>query len=286
MPEILAARFALCLYWSFANVTVTRNYSRNVNQSITNFADAKTFGQRLRWLRRFKELTLQKFASRIGCNAGYLSHLENGKAKNPSERFIVSIVVNFRVSGQWLRAGEGDPFWEAAKDSQTRKSLPDWSEKRLQRIMAVLDELPDALAIEAVLRCLLRGKTLAEVQSLFGEIRGVPNLPVTARLFWDHVYVLCQVDKLPGGSPEKEFDSVTVVSNTEGVKFKISETQKLRDDLKRATAKPGMKAALARFMKVDPPRVSEWLAGQEPGGEYALKLRTWADEQLGHKSKK
>ena len=82
---------------------------------------------------------------------------------------------------------------------------------------------------------------------------------------------------------KKEFDTITIESNTWGVK---SETEKLRNDLKRATAKPGMKAALARFMKVDPPRVSEWLSGQEPGGEYALKLRAWADEQLGRKSKK
>lgn len=82
---------------------------------------------------------------------------------------------------------------------------------------------------------------------------------------------------------EKEFDSVTRVSNTEGVK---SETQKLRDDLKRATAKPGMKAKLARKMKVAPARVSEWLSGQEPGGEYALKLRAWADEELRPKQKK
>jgi len=88
-----------------------------------------------------------------------------------------------------------------------------------------------------------------------------------------------------GREPKKEFDSVTVESNMEGVKSKVSETQRLRDDLKHATAKPGMKAKLARFMKVDPPRVSEWLSGQEPGGEYALKLRAWADEQLGQKRK-
>jgi len=263
-----------------------RNYNLNVNQSTSNFADAKTFGQRLRWLRRFKELTLQEFASRVGCNAGYLSYLENGKAKNPSDRFIVSIVVDFRASGQWLRTGEGDPFWDATKDSNTRIALPNWSEKRLQRIMAVLHELPDALATDAVLGHILRDETLDSLRSIWTEIGNLQNIPVMARWFWNDAFTRCQADKLPGSLPKKEFDNVTVESNMGGVKSKISETQKLRDDLKHATAKPGMKAKLARFMKVDPPRVSEWLSGQEPGGEYALKLRAWADEQLGQKSKK
>jgi transcriptional regulator with XRE-family HTH domain len=89
--------------------------------------------------------------------------------------------------------------------------------------------------------------------------------------------------KEAGNEEKKEFDSITSESNTEGVN---SEARKLRDDLKQATAKPGMKAALARFMKVDPPRVSEWLAGQEPSGGYALKLRLWADEKLGRKRTK
>jgi transcriptional regulator with XRE-family HTH domain len=102
--------------------------------------------------------------------------------------------------------------------------------------------------------------------------------------FWPALYELLfsQTDR-PQTPSKKEFDSITVKGNTGGVK---SETQKLRDDLKRATGKPGMKAALARFMKVEPPRVSEWLAGQEPSGEYALKLRLWADEQLERKRTK
>jgi transcriptional regulator with XRE-family HTH domain len=245
--------------------------------STYNFADAKTFGQRLRWLRRFKELTLQNFASRVGCNAGYLSHLENGKAKNPSKRFIVSVAVNFRVSGQWLRTGEGDPFWEAAKDSQTRESLPDWSEKRLQRIMAVIDELPDALAIEAVLIRLLRGKTLAEVQSLFGEIRDVPNLPVTARLFWDHVYVLCQVDKLPASSQKKDLTEAETCLKHDDVKAQLPS---LLERLKKATQESGQKSALAKFLGVPLASVSRWLSGErEPGGEIALRLLHWVEKQ-------
>jgi transcriptional regulator with XRE-family HTH domain len=76
--------------------------------------------------------------------------------------------------------------------------------------------------------------------------------------------------------PQKEFDAVTLVSNTPGVK---SEIEQLAKRLKRATAQTGKKAELARFMGVAPARVSEWLSGQEPGGEYALKLLRWVTEQ-------
>ncbi|MGD0745625.1 MAG: helix-turn-helix transcriptional regulator [Verrucomicrobiota bacterium] len=245
--------------------------------------NAKSVSGRLRWLRESKGLTLQEFADRTGYDSGYISKLERGKARNPSDRFIASVVATFRVTRGWLRTGDGDPFWDVTKDSPTRIALPDWSEKRFQRIVAVLDELPDALAIDAVLGYLLRDVPLDNLRSIWTEIGSLPNLPATARLFWNDAFTRCQIGKLPGIPIKKEFDAVTSKSNIGGVK---SETQKLRDDLKRATARPGMKAALARFMKVDPPRVSEWLSGQEPGGEYALKLRAWADEQLGHKPKK
>ena len=73
-------------------------------------------------------------------------------------------------------------------------------------------------------------------------------------------------------------DIFTPYSNTSGVK---SEVEKLVARLKRVTAKPGMMADLARFMDVAPARVSEWLSGQEPGGEYALKLLKWVTRQEG-----
>src|ERR1017187_1964608 len=50
--------------------------------------DATSLGERLRWLRDFKELTVRSFAERVDCDPAYLSKLENGKSKNPSARFI------------------------------------------------------------------------------------------------------------------------------------------------------------------------------------------------------
>jgi DNA-binding transcriptional regulator YiaG len=77
-------------------------------------------------------------------------------------------------------------------------------------------------------------------------------------------------------SPEKGVDTVTLSSYPSQV---MSEIEKLVARLKRVAAKPGKKSELARYMGVAPARVSEWLAGQEPGGEYALKLLQWVTRQ-------
>src|ERR1035438_10405876 len=91
---------------------------------------ANTLGARLRELRRFRGLTLRRFAGQVECDPGYLSKLETGKAQSPSERFLVSVMVNFKVNLEWLRTGAGVPFWEASHDEGTRQSLPDWSPER------------------------------------------------------------------------------------------------------------------------------------------------------------
>jgi transcriptional regulator with XRE-family HTH domain len=47
-----------------------------------------------------------------------------------------------------------------------------------------------------------------------------------------------------------------------------------------ATKARGKKAALAKFLKVDPPRVSDWLRGRyEPSGEVALRLLEWVEAE-------
>ena|ERR1035437_8684994 len=119
-----------------------------------------TFGQRLRWLRDFKEMKLREFADRVSADPGYLSKLETGRAKNASRRFLTRVVVAFRVNPEWLASGDGDPFGNPFKDERAQSGLSGWSNKRLQRIMAVLDELPDALAVDAVLGHLLRNHSL------------------------------------------------------------------------------------------------------------------------------
>jgi transcriptional regulator with XRE-family HTH domain len=86
-----------------------------------------------------------------------------------------------------------------------------------------------------------------------------------------------------GADPEKDIDTVTSLGNTGGVNSEIS---KLIVRLKRATSKPGSKAALARFLGVERPRISEYLSGEkEPGGNNALLILQWVQEQERQKQK-
>lgn len=73
-----------------------------------------TIGDRIRWLRNQRGLTLVKFSSRIGITNPSLSAIETGKS-NPSKQTIMMICQNFGVSEVWLREGVGEPFASKAR---------------------------------------------------------------------------------------------------------------------------------------------------------------------------
>lgn len=55
---------------------------------------------------------------------------------------------------------------------------------------------------------------------------------------------------------------------------------RLRKRLKAATSQRGKKAELARYLKVPPPRVAEWLSGVYiPGAETTLQMLEWVTAQ-------
>jgi len=57
----------------------------------------------------------------------------------------------------------------------------------------------------------------------------------------------------------------------------------LKRNLQKATSEPGAKSRLAKFLKVDLTRVSQWLtdakSAREPGAEYALRMLYWVEHQ-------
>lgn len=246
---------------------------------------------RLREFRSTRGLTRSALARQVEANRFSLANVESGRAPL---RFVLAYKVCsiFNLSIRWLAKGlpPKTPFMRidetvlAAIDDRALLTAV-YNEHLEKLINERFSELGPATPGSLTLDFKALGVSVSE--SYFQQVlallrqRGdqmldehklqfAHRLSDVAFAFWN----------VP---PKKEFDSITVKSNTEGVK---SEMQRLRDDLKRATAKPGMKAALARFMKVDPPRVSEWLAGQEPSGKYALKLRLWADKKMGRKQTK
>ena len=254
-----------------------QNNMSNVMQSTEIFPQAKTLGERLRWLRKRREATLREFASRIGCDPSYLSKLEAGRAIKPTLRFLVSVTAAFRVSADWLRTGEGDPFGDPISDAAKKESLSGWSSERVARVRAVLDDLPAALAPVRVLALLLADKSLEEIQAFWYEV-GCLGLPGPARLFWNDAFTDLQFEVMGREPREKRvLTNITVTDNVSSVKSTMAN---LLDRLNKATSQRGMKSKLAKVMGVPLANISQWLSGaREPGGETTLRLLHWVEQQ-------
>ena len=65
--------------------------------------------ERIKELRRALSLTQIEFGNRVGISQGHLTGIENGK-KSVTYKTIKVISLEFGVSEEWLRTGEGDMF--------------------------------------------------------------------------------------------------------------------------------------------------------------------------------
>ena len=65
--------------------------------------------ERIKELRRIKNMTLEAFGAKVGVTRAAVSNIENCRS-NPSDQLILSICREFGVSEQWLRYGTGEMF--------------------------------------------------------------------------------------------------------------------------------------------------------------------------------
>ena len=90
--------------------------------------------------------------------------------------------------------------------------------------------------------------------------------PPALRKFLDH----------PAQTEKSGLTNVSVIDNNEGVKAKLPALIKR---LNEATKERGTKTALAKYVGVPLPKISQWLSGEhEPGGETTLKLLHWVEQ--------
>lgn len=75
-----------------------------------------TLGERIKKVRKSKDLTQQEFCEQIGLKRNSISLVESGK-RNISDQAIKSICREFNVSETWLRTGAGEMFVEAPSDT-------------------------------------------------------------------------------------------------------------------------------------------------------------------------
>lgn len=68
-----------------------------------------TLGERIKKVRKDKDLTQQQFAEKIGTSANVLTNYETGR-RNPSSSVINNICKTFNVNDKWLREGTGEIY--------------------------------------------------------------------------------------------------------------------------------------------------------------------------------
>lgn len=102
--------------------------------------------ERIKFLRKYLNMTQDDFSKQIGLSRNYIAQVEIG-TKTPSERTISDICREFDVNEEWLRNGTGEMFVQKSKDEQIsemlgeiQKSGEDTFKHRLVSALANLDE--------------------------------------------------------------------------------------------------------------------------------------------------
>lgn len=72
-------------------------------------------GERIKAIRKARNLTQQEFADRIGLTKNFISLVET-ESRIPSDRTIADICREFGVNEAWLRSGEGEMFAERSDE--------------------------------------------------------------------------------------------------------------------------------------------------------------------------
>lgn len=67
-----------------------------------------TMNERIKQIRKGKDISQEEFGNKIGITRSSVSLLESGR-NNPSEQTIKLICQEFSVNELWLRTGQGNP---------------------------------------------------------------------------------------------------------------------------------------------------------------------------------
>ena len=87
-----------------------------------------SIGKRIKHLRQTLNMSQAEFAKAIHISNGYIAELEC-EHRRVNDRIIHLISLTFSVKDKWLRAGEGDMFFNT-------------SGEKLQRMVSLYSELP------------------------------------------------------------------------------------------------------------------------------------------------
>lgn len=260
----------------------------------------RVIAKRVRRVRFANELTQSAFARALDVSHDRIASIEYERtplavdlADKISGRFDVSLI--------WLAKGEGRigpcvglitqiiPDFDGSEilskcfNSELEKLLRTNCEQGLSRLIQAVDRWPEVpLEKQTKFAELLISQLFLELEKAFSElsITGKESLyhAVNSALQghlddWDEN----QTNKKTGIAPEFGLTDISMLGNVDSVKAQLPALIKR---LNEATKERGTKTALAKFMDVSLPKISQWLSGTHaPGGENTLKLIQWVEAQ-------
>lgn len=102
-----------------------------------------TENERVKQLRKFLDLTLEKFGDRLGVTKVAISNIENGK-RAVTEQMSKAICREFNVNEDWLRNGVGDMFKQRdGTFSEILSELDDSDDDFIKSFITVYMELDE-----------------------------------------------------------------------------------------------------------------------------------------------
>lgn len=103
-----------------------------------------TFGDRIKKIRKEKDLTQAELGKIIGIKPNSISLIESG-SRNASEQVILSICRSLNINEDWLRTGKGDMFVQLPQNevlaSQIRDFLSGANDGFRERLISMLIRL-------------------------------------------------------------------------------------------------------------------------------------------------
>lgn len=79
-----------------------------------------TQGERIREIRKYFELTLEKFGEKLGVGKTAISKIENNE-RGVTDQMIKGICREFNIRDEWLRTGEGEMFEQMTQEEKLMK---------------------------------------------------------------------------------------------------------------------------------------------------------------------
>ena len=111
----------------------------------------ETIGERIKYIRKEKKYTQQRFADELGLKQNTVATYEIGKT-SPSDRTVSDICQKFGVDRIWLETGAGEPFRPMSRNEEIAEILGKaiaGNDTARDRLIRAFCKIPDELFPEA-----------------------------------------------------------------------------------------------------------------------------------------